>query len=760
MLSRTPRVRLPAPTRVHGVLLGLALFAAATLCTAQGFATVYSFSSEAGHPVSNLIEAPDGRLFGTAPNGGPYGLGAIYVLTPDGSGGYTYSNLRVFQADSPEGYWPQSALIQATDGLLYGTTSSPVQCGGSIYRISPEGDFTDLYDFSCSSGGFATARLLQASDGNFYGVTTREGAAGNGTLFRMGSDGTFEVLHAFMAAEGFPVSSLLEGSDGFLYGTTTAGLVYRAGMDGAVSIVHAFGFLEGSGPSGDLLQASDGWIYGVTASGGGNAQKGTIFRVQPDGSFEQRYTFPQTGPRTPLGGLIEISGTLYGTTSEGGNGGGTLFKLSPAGVLTVLHALDGLEGFAPASALLLASSGSLVGTCAQGGGPASGTVFEIDSSAQLSVLHAFGSLNGNYPDGDLTLGSDGSLYGLTANAGPWGMATLFRLDPTEGFSVVHAFTREEGTGAYTSRLLSLGPTDFYGFTIGGQANPEGTFFRSDLSGVFTPLHQFVSEGGIPAEVHQATDGYLYGANEVSVVRLDGAGGVSFPHVFDYPNPSPNSALTQFSDGYLYGTTRLGGTGHAGTIYRMSLDGTFEELYAFSGVDGSFPERQMRLVEGPDGALYGTTSEGGLFGLGTVFRFQPPNSLTTLYSFSGDNGALPMGSVVPLADGRVCGVTYSGGLGGGGRAFCWSPDGSMSLLHDFDPVHNPTDGSQIFAGLMLAPDGGLYGMTSQGGIYRGGTIFRAEIPDYVGIAGVSPAGGSAEGALLSPSWAFISRMGQR
>jgi uncharacterized repeat protein (TIGR03803 family) len=89
MLSRTPRIRLAAPSRVYEVLGALVLLAATTPCGAQGFATVHSFSSEYGGPVSNLIEVPDGRLFGTAPSGGPYGLGVIYVLTPDGSGGYT-----------------------------------------------------------------------------------------------------------------------------------------------------------------------------------------------------------------------------------------------------------------------------------------------------------------------------------------------------------------------------------------------------------------------------------------------------------------------------------------------------------------------------------------------------------------------------------------------------------------------------------------------------------------------------------------------
>src|SRR5262249_53451553 len=130
-----------------------------------------------------------------------------------------------------------------------------------------------------------------------------------------------------------------------------------------------------------------------------------------------------------------------------------------------------------------------------------------------------------------------------------------------------------------------------------------------------------------------------------------------------------------SDGNFYGTTAYGGTNNSGTVFRISTSGALSSLYSFSGNDGAGPNG---LVQGSDGNFYGTTYGGGMNGVGTVFKISTSGALSSLYSFSGNDGAGPNG-LVQSGDGNFYGTTYGGGLLGSGTFF------KLTLVPKFGPL---------------------------------------------------------------------------
>ena len=712
---------------------------------AQTFTTVHSFSREGGDPESGLILASDGRYYGTAPNGGVYGLGSIYVLEPDGNGGFAWSNLYAFKTADPAGNHPMASLIQASDGNLYGTAAGGGSC--QIFRSDLQGNVTELHVAPCADG--PASRLLEAGDGHLYGTTPKFGVSSFGTLYRIDFAGNFNLVHVFTAAEGSPNSALTVGPDGLFYGTATGGtapgagaIVYRTDSAGNITVVHAFSGTDGYWPSGDLILASDGWLYGTTEGGGGSGNAGSIYRILPDGSFGQVYAFPSTGFHAPKGGVVEgPAGTFSGALSQPGTGWSTALYRFADGVATVLHELDSSECPSPVGALARTPDGTLLEACQGGGRAHNGIVFSLDPSDVLGIIHEFQSPDGFQPDGDLTIGPDGALYGIASEGGPEGVGALFRIDPTQGFSVRHGFTADEGMNN-TIRLVSNG-LHLFGTTVAG-ANFNGTFYRLEESGELTPLFQFAEANGVaPRELNLGPNGLFYGLNG-EMVRLDASGAFSALDVLPHDD-AVNAALVEGSDGFLYGTTQNGGAHFSGTVFRIGSDGGFEELAAFSGPDGSLPGFLLRLVQGVDGAFYGTTSDGGAQSGGTVFRFQPPSTLTSLYSFGGylsNDGYGPEGAVALLDDGRACGVAPYGASFGGGIAYCVDSSGVENVLHVFgvndDLAANPG------GGLLRAPDGALYGTAANGGLYGGGVVFRIDVSSSPVVTRITPASGPASG----------------
>ena len=302
-----------------------------------------------------------------------------------------------------------------------------------------------------------------------------------------------------------------------------------------------------------------------------------------------------------------------------------------------------------------------------------------------------------------------------------------------------------GTGGRGEMLLA-GDGNFYVAQSTGGLAGAGAVMRVSPTGSAVVLHSFkgdTTEAAVPyAGLIQASDGNLYGtsyaggtksAGTVYRVALDG----TYSTVYSFtPDASggyhPYAGLVQGPDGALYGTTLQGGSAKLGTVFRVALDGTHKELLSFTGAaNGANPEGT--LVVGADGALYGTTMTGGANDRGTVYKITTNGTYTLLYSFdslgafnaNGDgtntNGANPRAGLRLGPDGNFYGTAYQGGAGGYGTVFRITPSGTITLLHGF--IGSPSDGARPLAPVTVMPDGTLYGTTGNGGSSAGGVAWR-------------------------------------
>jgi uncharacterized repeat protein (TIGR03803 family) len=384
---------------------------------------------------------------------------AVFVFcaaTAVSSPAQTFNTLVHFNGNN--GAFPDMPLTQGVDGKFYGTTLygghiCPGNSGcGTIFKISAKGTLTQLHRFVGTDGSFPMAGLVQATDGNFYGTTLHGGATGNGTVFTITPQGTLTTLHSFCPQPpmcidgGVPATGLVQAINGSLYGTTTygansPGTVFKITLGGVLTTLHTFDVTNGAYPEGTLIQASDGNLYGTTYEGGGyrtcglTLGCGTVFRITP-GGVQTLYSFcAQTNCADgagPQAGLVQATdGNFYGTTFYGGAndtcdfGCGTIFRITPGGVLTTLYSFctqtNCADGAEPQAALVQATDGNFYGTTEQGGTMNSGTLFQITAEGMLTTLYSFCSqprcTDGAGPDGGLVQATDGSFYGTTASPG-------------------------------------------------------------------------------------------------------------------------------------------------------------------------------------------------------------------------------------------------------------------------------------------------------------------------------------------------------
>lgn len=405
---------------------------------------------------------------------------------------------------------------------------------------------------------------------------------------------------------------------------------------------------DGAAPSAPLIQGTDGSLYG-TAQVGGSSGDGTVFKVDSAGDITTLHEFSGTDGSGINGGLVQASdGNFYGTTDLGGAyGEGTVYRIDSSGNFTSLYSFTGgTDGGDVPSSLIQAKDGYLYGTTFKGGASGSGTVFRIDLSGNLMTLYSFtGGTDGDGPEAVIQ-GSDGLFYGGTQNggdsscaAGPGtGCGTIFKIDSTGNLTTLHTFTGGQDGAEIDEPLMQASDGYFYGATIfGGDANCTvstytgcGTIFRIDSSGNFTPLHSFSggAEGGVPfSSLIQAGDGDFYGTAA--------AGG------------DASCSVTASGENF---PTYIG----CGTVFKMDAAGNVNALYSFQGSpnDGSNPF--AAVVEGTDGYLYGTTRWGGTAtscsytsngGCGTFFRVAGPGGPLPLLSALKPSVALPLQKVV-------------------------------------------------------------------------------------------------------------------
>lgn len=631
----------------------------------SGFELLHQFGeseNDGANPSGSLLEASDGWLYGTCSAGGKTNAGTLFCLQPAGNEYRTVRDL-----DPAEASTPQSGMIEARDGRLYGTaTRGGSGDFGAVFGLNKDGSqFTVEHEFDGADGIGPTANLTEGSDGALYGTAREGGFFGFGTVFRVSPRGErFTILWDFWGAgwDGFrPFCALVEGTDGGLYGTTAGGgvteggILFRINKDGtAYEILRSLGgtFAEGSNPFSGLVRVGGDRMVGATFVGGGS-ENGTIFAVREDGSdYEVLWSFSASGgdgvaART---GVMEGSDhVLYGTTDAGGYyGQGTVYRLQKDGrEFTVLHDFTGTngEGRGPVSALVEGLDGFLYGTTSGEETNvtqiSSGTVFKVaKDGTQFSILHPFlvppnrVSIEGLRPIGAPAVGHDGFLYGFTATSGTNGFGTLYRLSPDgAGFEIIHQLNRTNG-GFAGAAPIQASDGMLYCVSSGSPQRPNGAVFRVSTNGAeFQLLRNFNGgDGSVPAaSLLEASDGRLYGittngglAGRGAIFRME-KDGAHFTVLRSFrggtrDGANPASSLIEAIDGELYGVTSRGGFRDRGVVYRIGKDGLhYSTLHHFYDSDPGGGRSTARLVQSADGAFYGATPGGGDLGEGLIFR---------------------------------------------------------------------------------------------------------------------------------------------
>ncbi|MDE0595317.1 MAG: hypothetical protein OSB65_08725 [Roseibacillus sp.] len=512
------------------------------------------------------------------------------------------------------------------------------------------------------------------------------------------------------------------------------------------------------------MQGSDGNFYGTTP-GGGASNKGTVFKMTPEGALTTLFEFGGSEAAdvgaTPRSALVQGNdGDFYGTTYDGGIGYGTAFKITPAGVLTTLVEFTGTEGpnlgCTGSAAMVLGSDGNFYGTTDFGGADNEGSVFKMTPEGVLTTLVEFSGNGaadvGREPRGALVLGSGGDFYGTTTYGGFGSndVGTVFKVTPEGALTTLVDFATRGGggVGASPAAALVLGSDgNFYGTTEYDGATDSGTIFKMTPAGVATRLVEFTGTMGPKlgqspqAALVQGSDGNFYGTTSsggaddkgtvfkmtpagvlTTLVEFTGAGG-------DNLGKHPNAALVQGSDGNFYGTTYLGGATDHGTVFKMTPAGVLTTLVEFTGTEGPNigSAGNAALVQGSDGNFYGTAAFGGADDKGTVFKMTPEGVLTTLVEFAGtvgDNkGSRPQAALVQGSDGNFYGTAASGGEGDKGTVFKISPEGVFTTLFEFGGRETEDNGRVPMVPLVQGSDGDFYGTTRYGGADDKGTVFK-------------------------------------
>jgi uncharacterized repeat protein (TIGR03803 family) len=440
-------------------------------------------------------------------------------------------------------------------------------------------------------------------------------------------------------------------------------------------------------------------------------------------------------PSFPAGGLVGTpDGAFYGLTGSGGeHGAGTIFRYVPASsALTIVYEFDGTSGSGPRGAMVRGNDGALYGVTGDDGANGVGTIFRYEpGTATLTTLHSFDFDDGWSPQSGL-LHVGGVLYGTTAAGGPGGEGTLFRYALAEGeFRILHGFSGPDGEFPVAAPIMAADGR-LCGTTLSGGASGRGAIYCYELStSTLTVLHSFGTTGGDApyGGLVQSTDGALYGTtSQGSGVQFQN-GGTLFRYTpstgvfstlvnFTGANGStPKATLIQGADGALYGTTTWGTGG--GKLFKFDRSSSVLTVLRTFDPNGGGISPDSALVES-GGMLYGTTrTSGGVPGLGTVFRFHLSSStFTTLHTFQGSSGAIPV-AIIQASDGSFYGTTATGGAHGKGVMFRHDPSGSTTTLHSFDSTH----GESAFGIMAQAQDGALYGTTLYGGARGQGTLYR-------------------------------------
>jgi uncharacterized repeat protein (TIGR03803 family) len=717
--------------------------------------------------------------------------------------GVTLSTLYSFTGGLDGG--SPNGLMQETNGNFYGTT----QDGGSnnmgtVFRMTPAGTVTTLDWFNnlAGQGYMPAAALVQGPDGELYGTTQRGGLKGWGTAFKTTTNGALTPLIDFnVTVNGSgPAAAMIPGADGALYGTTlyggsnNDGTAFRLTTNGKITSLAVFDFSDGAQPT-RLLQTANGNFYGTTFIGGINGN-GTVFEITSNGALISLASFNYTnGGSLPYDGLAQTpDGNFLGTTYEGGTDGyGTVFQVSPAGVVTTVYSFTGgSDGGHPAAGLIEGSDGNFYGTTAYGGAYDVGTVFRLAPDGALVSLAQFDGYDGANPQASLTLGADGNLYGTTENGGADGAGVIFRVNINSPAVQISTQPADQdafvGANVVFSVAVVGNPPLYYqwmedgtnltdGPNVSGSTNRVLTLLNVTTAG--SALYSVLVSNSVSSVLSQeAVLGVITSPPQITVqpvsqtLQVAGTAVFSVTAVGDLPlscqwrengtnlmdggqfSGSSTSALTISNlveaNGGSYSVLISNAIASASSsdailsVYPVSVSGTtVTNLHAFTGGnDGGVPNG---LALGSNGLLYGTTQNGGLYGDGTIFSLSTNGTLTTLVSFDGTNGAMPVASLIQDTNGLFYGTTELGGSNAAGTVFSMTPDGALNSIYSFA---GSNDSVGPFTALARDAEGNFYGASSNNTAPTDGNIFKMAPDGLPATLYTFPSSGGLNGAWPS------------
>ncbi len=350
----------------------------AVMVHAQTYTMLYNFPetdrNNTGIFSQLMAQGRDGNLYGTIATGGAHKGGSAYKMTTSGQ----FTTIYDFCAltSCADGSGPMGGLTLGFDGNLYGTTNTGgSHAAGTVFKLTPNGQLTTLWNFdNGDGGGVPSFTLVQGQDNNLYGVSSNQYAGHYGAFFKISPSGVFTPLYQWDYTHGNGPNLPTQGTDGTLYGTTVAGgahnlgVVYKLTTSGTITVLHDFagGTTDGATPVGILVQGNDSSLYGMTYRGG-TKNVGTVFKISTSGSFTLLYSFAgyNTDGALPYTGLtLGTDGNFYGSTANGGTkNAGMLFKITSAGVETKLYNFcdPTCNGYYPEAPLVQHTNGRFYG---------------------------------------------------------------------------------------------------------------------------------------------------------------------------------------------------------------------------------------------------------------------------------------------------------------------------------------------------------------------------------------------------------------
>jgi len=690
-ISHSQILNLWGANRYGGSLSGGVLYK--TSPTGTGLMPVFNFdgAAAAASPIGNVVQAPNGRFYGTTMYGGVANKGTIFEYDPESGLLFKLHQFNFYE----NGQYPSADLIVADNGKIYGSAGDG---GTDNYGILFELDivtktFTILINFDGpNNGATPIGNLLQASDGYIYGLTKSGGLNNHGTIFKIDPlTGSFTKLHDLNGPSSGrePLSGFCEAANGNLFTTTRFGGIHDAGTIlefnlSTASLTKEFDMVNsgtGYNPKGGLVLANDGMLYGISDGIGG----GSIIRYNYiDSIFTKLMNLDilNHGDNSTGTFLKHTNGSLYMTCPDGGiNGAGTIVTYNTStGVLSKIYDFPASTDSEPCRNLTMGYDGKIYGNLHYSFSN-SGKLFEFNvTSLSYNEIFQFGvpSINGRTPSGKLALGADNKIYGVTTEGGTFGHGCIYRYNASNGlYEQLWSFDGTNSGSQPKFGLVDGGNGKFYGTTFVGGANNLGVLFEFDpVSLIYTKLLDFdIISGSNPyGELMLADNGNLYGTlsndglfDDGTIFKFDLLSN-TFTKVHDFTGglggSIPKGALIQADNGKIYGVTEAGGSG-AGAIYEFD---PVSEVFAMEFnlhyvLYGAVP--QAGLIQASDGKLYGTTNAGGqeLGENGTIFQYDF-NTNTCVLEYSFGTGFYQVeGSFFESSDGNLYAPNNAAGGGG-------------------------------------------------------------------------------------------------